>query len=359
MREIDCRICGKRHPQGIGASQMPTILGLRPKRNALDVYHELTRPARPDDDGPPTIDQHRGHRLEPLAAEDYWERTGRRGRKSGGATTHPGYPAFQVHIDFDVFADDSVDDPVRRRSGIMEAKAPRSNRFRRLVDHGLYQSELVQLYTQCAVARRAWGDLAFYCLEHGDGPLLIIEQTLDPAMGDFLLGIGQRFFDEHVVPRIPPDPSEWELLAREDAPALVELSGALTVVEDDEIRALGEAMLEARSLRTQGEGLYETEAERMEKWMEGAGLRRIQIPGTGKFTLVQLQGRASFDEQALAGSRPLSWDLVRERLISTEGLSEDDADAALVELELDLDAFRRRGDPSQHVRATPAKGGAS
>ena len=94
VQMTDCRICGTTHPRGLGATAMPRILGLVPKTNALDVYHWYTRPSPEGWWEDETIDQKRGHILEPLAAAEYRHQADREVEKSEGPTTHPDYPAF-------------------------------------------------------------------------------------------------------------------------------------------------------------------------------------------------------------------------------------------------------------------------
>lgn len=347
---MQCRICGKEHPRGIGATLMPRILGLVPKTNALDVYHRLTRP-QPDPDDTETeesIDTLRGHRLERDAATDYWRLTGRKGRKVGGVTSHPDFPAFQVHLDYQVFSDDSRD-PDMVGPGNLELKAPRASRFDRILNHGLFQSELVQTWTQSAVSRWTWGSLAFYNLEHNRGPLFWIDQVLDPKMGTFLLEAGQRFWDEHVVKRVPPDPTEWELFAKADAPKLIELAGEVVLVEDEGVVRLAEEFIEARDLREQAAGLYEKAAAAMLEAQKRLGVKRVQVPSiAGKFTVVQNAGRVSFQKDALALARPIDWDLARDFLLNM-GVPEDEINEVLEGMALDLGRFERQGEPSEYV----------
>ena len=347
-----CYICGKDHPRGIGATSMPRILGLVPKTNALDIYHKLTRP-RPEEDREETIDTLRGHRLEPDAASDYWRITGRSGAKSPGPTTHPKFPAFQVHLDYKIHADKDREKE-KRGTGNLELKAPRSPRFDRILSYGLFQSELIQTWTQTAVARYGFGSLAFYCLEHNRGPLYWLDQVLDPKMGKFLLETGQRFWDEHVIPRVAPNPKDWELFEKEGAPKLVELGGDLVQVIEEEAIRIGEAFVRARDLKKEGEALYEKNAAEMLAFQKKLGEKRIQLPNGSKFSLVQKAERVSLSVPALRLARPLDWDLVRELLLLRE-VSEEDVDELLGEMELDLARFEREGNPSEYVLPPRAK----
>ena len=355
-----CHICGEDHPRGIGGTGMARILGLVKKTNALDIFHDLTRPVR-DDRDEETIDQHRGHVLEPLAAPAYWKKTGRDGEKSIGTTTHPDFPAFQCHLDYNIFADKKRE-KAKRGPGVLELKAPRAVKFRRVSDKGLFQSELVQAFTYGAVARLDWVSLAFYNLEDDAGPIIFLDQILDPAMSAFLLEAGQRFMDEHVTPRVAPDPDEWELLAKEDAPKLVDLSGELTVIEDKAAVKIGRALLEAKEVHKEAEALFKDRKTDMQAWMENVGLRRIQIPKVGKFTVVQNQGKKTFSEPSLRLARPLDWDLVRARLLveasdlpADQQPTDEQLDTLLETLALDLSRFQRQGDPHSHVLPTAGK----
>jgi hypothetical protein len=372
-----CRICGKVHPRGLGGTAMARIFGLVPKTNALDVYHALTRPQRGEDDEQ-TIDTMRGHMLEDMAREHFWARTGWKGRATRDVSTHPDYPAFQCHTDYQIFADAErawEGEPApewMRGPGVGETKAPRSSTVQRILDEGMRQSELLQGYTYGAVNRRSWVCMNYFTLEHEAGPCIPVPIKVEPDMASFLLEAGQRFWDEHVVPRVPPDPTEWELLAKEGMPPLPELMGDLVTIDDEETVVLAREVMEARDLRKRGEELYRAKTSAMLGHMVALGHQRASVGDVGTFSVVTKAGVVSFQKTSLTIARPLDWDLVRSALVGWGVIRQDgtvlmngediteyeivqDADEFLAELELDLTRFERSGDPSRYLYVPRSK----
>jgi len=360
-----CRICGEEHPRGIGGTMMAQIFGLIPKRNALDAFHSLTRPQQDDDEQ--TIDTMRGKALEDMARDHFWARTGWKGRATRGVVTHPDYPAFQCHTDFEIFADpgrtwEGLPAPDwMLGAGVGETKAPRSSTVQRILNEGMRQSELLQAYTYGAVRRRTWACMNYFTWEHEVGPCIPIPIQVKADMAGFLLENGQRFWDEHVVPRVPPDPTEWELLAKEGMPPLPELMGDLMTIDDEATVALAREVTEARDLKKRGEELYRAKTAAMLEAMTALGYRRAAVGDVGNFSVVTKEGVLTFQKESLAIARPLDWDLVRAYLMSkqlfakTKEEAEAAVDALLASMELDLTRFGRRGDPSRYLYVPRSK----
>lgn len=262
--------------------------------------------------------------------------------------THPGYPAARGRLDADIFADPDREVEWQRGTGVCETKCPIRDIFGKVIEFGLRQPEVVQGQFYAAVARRDWVCFNYFNMEHMDGPTRVIPQQADPVMGEFLLEAAQRFWDEHVVPRVAPDPSEWELLTREDAPKLVEMSGDLAVIEDEEAATLGLSVLDMGAAAKEAKAMYEKLRDGMETVVQDTGHRKIQIPGTGRFTIVQNEGRVGFNQKQLAGHRPIDRDEFLRWL--PVGYDPELAD----DLALDLTRFANRGDPYQFLKATRA-----
>lgn len=354
---ILCRICGKEHPRGLGGTAMGRIFGLVPKTNAVDVYHALTRPAQEEDaEAKESIHTLRGHALEDMARDHFWARTGWRGRATRDVSTHPDFPAFQCHTDFEIFADagrtwEGLPAPEWMLGpGVGETKCPSSGVVQRMLDEGLRQSEMLQAYTYAAVKRRRWACFNFFTMEHEAGPCIPVPIQLPEKMGAFLLESGQRFWDEHVVPRVPPDPAEWALMAKEGMPPLPELGGDRLDVEDEGVRELAKQTLAAHDLFDEADRLYREKKRGLEAALLALGHQRVAIEGAGNFSIVQKAGTVSFSRDSLALARPLDWDLVRDaigRLVPR--FSPSEVDETLLGLQLDLARFERVGDPSQYL----------
>lgn len=348
--------------RGMGGTDIPGILQLYPKRNALDVYHEKTRPVREDDQA--SVDLLRGLSLEEMARDHYWAKTGRRGRNIRGVTTHPDYPAFNCHVDFEIFADSDREKEWTRGTGVGETKCPRAFVLRKVVDHGQRESELVQGLTYCAVSRRSWCGFNYFSLEWDDGtgsPTLPVDVQADPELGKQLLEIGQRFWDEHVVPRKPPNPADWKPIGQRVVEEVRESTGDLFTLVDAEAIELSREIAEARSLFKRTGTSVEELQDRMLAYVEAESPSdRVVCPEGHKHTIVRLAGRRTLQRDSIALHRAIDRDQMRSYLIGEGGRTEletsDQVDALIDSMELDLDRFMRVGEPSKHIRFTEGKG---
>lgn len=346
----------QRRQRGIGGSDLPVILGLSSYRNALDVYYDKTRPIREEDIESDTIHQLRGHLLEPVALAHYWKHTGRKGRAVRKAIKHPAYPHVAVSRDFEVFSDAERAEGMRGR-GVGEIKCPMSSVFRAVHEHGLRDSELVQLQTNIAVARDSWGTFCYFNVEDKDGPVLAFDQIADPDMGKFLLESGERFWTDHVELRVPPDPAAWRLLAQPEAPKLLELSGTLEELPRDDVLAqLVSRTLDAKDTASEAEDHYRELQAQVFEQLKTRGIGKAQIPGLARLTIVTKAGSSRFDRERLDRACPLDRDKVEawlreQSVMAALDLPPAEVGRMLFETQLDLGGFETQGAPSQYLLA--------
>lgn len=365
-----CPICGEDHRRGIGGTMMAMILGLVEwngvRYNALDAYHRLTRDLF--EPGLDSIHTWRGNFLEPHIPEWYRQETGREivpfsefeerpeGWREGWAE-HPEFPAFIVHPD--AVARDP-DGSLR----VVEIKAPSREVFGRVYEQGLRKSEAVQLQTYAAVLRLSRGGFAFGSTEHEAGPILPFDLDLQEELGSFILEIGQRFMDEHVVPRIPPEPEDWKLIPDPELEVLVR-PGELETVDPEQEKELAEISrltLELKRVKKETEDLYKQRRAEIQALVEDRfESDKVLLPGVARISIVRSEGRASFSRRALEGHKPIDRDKLH-RMIREEGVDRlrdatdtQELDAILEELELDLDRFERSGSPYSYALINPHK----
>lgn len=343
-----------RRQGGIGGSDMAPIFGLSDYKNALDIYHEKTRPIREEDIEDDNIHQLRGHTFEEMAVAHYWAHTSRRGRRVSGATRHPDFPNVVVSLDFEIFQDQTREEEWSRGTGVGETKAPVAGVFRSIREKGPRDAVLIQLQTNIAVARREWGSFNYFNMEDKDGPTLVVDQPLDADMGSFLLTNGQRFWDEHVVPRIAPDPEEWRLLAEKEAPDIKEVGGDLKMLpNDDGFAADVRQMLEAKDVADLAEKNYRRLQDAVFQAVRDQGIHKARLSQLARLTVVTKKGRAGFDKARLADHLPLDRDKVERWLdyYPDAEIPAADVGRLLFDCVLDLDIFRTEGQPSQHLLA--------
>lgn len=345
----------QRRQEGIGGSDVPVIIGLSPYKNAVDIYYEKTRPISEEDIEDDNIHQLRGHSFEAMALAHYWLKTGRRGRRVSTPTRHPDYPNVVVNIDFDIFADPDRPEGMQG-PGVGETKSPIKEVFRKVHEHGLRDTELVQLQTNIAVARREWGSFNYFNMEDSNGPVLPLDQVANEEMGAFLLSNAQRFWNEHVVPRIPPDPTEWRLMERKDAPKIVDLSGErVTLPTDDAFARQARRLLDCKDTYKEAEKRYRELQDVVFEQLRETGVGKAHIPGSANLTVVTKAGRKGFDVKRLANHLALDRDKVERWLqdwrVNGADIGVEDIGRLLFECVLDLSVFETEGDPSQYLLA--------
>ena len=344
---------------GMGGTDMAMLLGLGfDGKDALDLFYDKTRPHDSVEVTEETIHQLRGHVTEPLAADLYWGFTGRKGRKAPAEFTHPDYPAFKCHLDYEVFSDEEREE-WKRGTGVLDIKAPMTAAYGKVVEHGIRPYESIQMQTYLAVTRRSWGSLGYCNLEHQAGPIYTIDVQADEKLGKFLLELGQRFWDEHVMTGTPPNPDEWRVLGKEGTPPLVERDGTLLVIEEPSEALVEQAnnLLQAIELKKRGEALEKAGKTVVQAIMEDELHRdRIEIPNVGKFTMVRQQGRKSFREDTLRAARPID----RDKLLNwmNENGFIDSTSTSVFTLEdleamtLDIGMFVKQGEPFAFLKST-------
>lgn len=354
--------------RGVGTSELHSIL----TGGALTSYLSKTRPVTDDDvvAGEDVIDLMRGVLLEPLAISMYWKVTGRTGKRERGQMFHPEYPGAMCSPDVTIFEDQSRPAELRD-TGTGEVKAPRSWVYGELATHGTRESILFQIQGAIAVRRKSWGSLGYFNLEHNEGPLIPVDIPAQPDIGVFLLEMMAKFWTEHVVPRVPPKNEEWAKLI-EKAPRLkpIKRDEVLRVIgdrdEDKPAVAWFRSHVQAKSAIKESEAIIEEVKGALDKWLVetfGPSVCKFEIPTVGKITRVRAKGQKYLDKGALHAHKPIDRDaFVRWYQKLAKGIADGrvatdpkNADAIADALSLDLDAFKRDGDPYEYLLLTPAK----
>lgn len=351
----------RRRRKGVlGGSDAPVLFGFHPKKDALSLYHEKTRPVREEDVRRDleagSIDLHRGRVLEPVAAEEFWEHTGYEGRHETRQITHPDHDVLAVHVDGTIYADEDREPP-KDRTGVLELKAPRGQTFQRIVERGVDRRYIVQLQYNLAVTGRAWGCFGFYSLEHSAGPIVVAETVADEEFGRLLVERGREFMEEHVQRRVPPDPDEWDVTEEEGtAEALEDRSGEYELVEDEEfLERVAEPVVDRYELKREATEQYDALREEARAWIEDhLGTDAVRLPSGDKLRIIRQEGRTYLNEKALREHRPIDRDAFVRYMTEVRELPEQDAEGLADELELDLSRLESTGDPSAYLRIYPA-----
>lgn len=333
---------------GIGGSQIAAITGHDDfGRDAVDVFYELTRlPERKDGDTPPPVDIVRGLELEddianiaPLYYPDI------RMRRAPIAR-HPEERWAVVHADRTILSNETYPD-----TPPAEIKAPRGIVHRRAVGEGLRRGYVLQAQMTMFVKRK--GRLVFIIGNfEEEPPVYAFEVEFSEVTARRIRQLGKQFWHDHVLPRIPPNPDEWtESFSDMPLP-----QGETTVLAPEDNPAMTVAIQRYRRLkaiekRLKDEKIPEIRSQ-LELVMDLEGETRVRVPGVGRAYLNWREGRRMFDHKRLEVHRPLDRDKVTRELSEALGwelaaveewLSERDVD-------LDMDHFRKRGEPYRELR---------
>lgn len=375
-RSVEEEIEFQTRRQGVlGGSDFPILFGFDPKRNALDLYHQKTRPideaeVRREVEEEHSIDLYRGNRLEKEAARDFFRFTEfQRGRHETRQISHPDYEDIAVHVDGTIYADDSREPP-RDQTGVLEIKSPRASVFQALVDQGVSRRYIVQLHANCAVTRRAWGVWGFYCLHHDAGPVLPVAVNYDEEFGRMLLERGEEFMRHHVAERIPPDPDDWDVAGSGDADELLDRSGEYKTLRADEFSEavrLAETYFERKAIADLAEERYDEAKARLRSWIEDnldTDAVQVPVPDTegdvfDKIRIIRKEGGSYVRTSQIEDHRPIDRDAfiraLREGVIEVNREATETGTIAevLKRLELDLDRFRYDKSKSVFLQSWP------
>lgn len=194
----------KQRQKHLGSSDSPQVLGVSPWGTASDVYYQKTMPL-PDDE--PTEAMQTGTRLEPVILDWAQEQLGVKFHRN------------QYRVAPDGILSANMDALVVDKNQGIEAKYVGPNSLEEWGEPGTDQ---VPVY----VAAQVQHQMYVVELEVVWVPVLMArfrpmwemyEVRRDEQIIDALVEADTRFWNEHIVPRLPPDPSELpplELLKR-------------------------------------------------------------------------------------------------------------------------------------------------
>ena len=180
--------------QGIGGSDAGAIAGLNPWKSPVDVYLEKTGEA-------PEVEQNEamywGTLLEDTIARAYAEKTGHKIQRRTKTLRHPEMPWMLAHLDRVILGD-------RRGPGVLEIKtAGRPDGWGEPGTDEIPDYYMAQVAHYMAVTGYAWARLAVLI---GGRDFRVYDIPRDDDLIDALIEIERRFWQEHVEPRVPPDP---------------------------------------------------------------------------------------------------------------------------------------------------------
>lgn len=135
--------------RGLGGSDAPTCAGISPYKSPLELFYEKTGQIQPDEAEKECLEW--GTRLEPLVADVYAEKTGRKIRRQP-TRTHPEHPWMLGNVDRQIIGDS-------RGPGLLEVKT--TNTFSaKDWENGPTDAAMLQLQHYLAIYGYRWGSIA-------------------------------------------------------------------------------------------------------------------------------------------------------------------------------------------------------
>lgn len=179
---------------GIGGSDIGAIAGLNKWKSPIKVYMEKVEGLSEDLSDNETV--YWGNALENLVAQEFSKRTGLKTRRRNAILKHPEHEWALANVDRLIVANDD------RGPGVLEVKTANAFALKDWEGDEIPASYLVQLQWYLFVTGYKWG--AFAALIGGQ-KFVVKEVERDDELIDHLYNIASKFWNEHVIPKIPPE----------------------------------------------------------------------------------------------------------------------------------------------------------
>jgi len=212
----------KSRQRGIGGSDVAAVLGLSKYKTPLDVYNEKI--ADEPVDNPITPRMEAGTRLEDTVAKWWADENQFQIQKDNKIRIHDQLPFLLANIDRLILSSGNG-----RNTGVLEVKCTNQWAFKTWEDDGLPLDFYSQIQHYFNVTGYDWGAVAVLI---GGWNLKSIDVVPDPEFIEMMTKRLRVFWDNHVVPRVPPEPTTDEEI-KQLYPASVE--GVIVEATDDTV----------------------------------------------------------------------------------------------------------------------------
>lgn len=334
--EVERNVLGRQ--AYLGGSDIGALLGINPYKTRLDLYREKI-----GDVIPMTGNAHtkRGQKLEEAAAQEYMEQHGCRVIRSHRPLIHPSYPYLRGHIDRKILL----------RNRIAEIKCPSLGSFSKIKREGLRADYIAQMQWYLGLSEAEGGTWIIFCADQWE--LLQFDVEPEPQLYAQMVEAATRFWNDHVIPRIPPEDDERD---RAVAAELHSVGDTRIMRTDAEFVAAMDLLHEAKRLKAEAETIEETAVARVKELIEEKP-GCYEGPGY-RLYLREQKGRTSFDKAALAKNRPLDrlkvGAVLMPLLQNSRDLTQDEIEATIKEVgacDIDLAQFEKQGKPFTTLRS--------
>lgn len=305
--------------KGLGGSDAAAVCGVDPYRTPLDVYRDKTT------DGIESIDNlhmKRGRKLEALILREYAELHPEDTLIGAPMTRHPQH-SWMLGT-----PDSLISSPrhTKQGQGVVEVKCPAKHSFEKIKLRGIPAHYVLQMQHYLAITGLKWG--VFVVFNADSWEMLTIEvEAFSPVDQAKLIHIEERFWNEHVVPCIPPEEAE------KDRIVLPKVSGAIKDRADAVFAKAAAQYVEAQRVAKESADLQE-DAKAMLKQVINSESGVFEGGGYRVYNTV-VAGRKTLDKKALAASKAI--DRVKMAVLMTSGMDKQDVLNRIADGEADLD----------------------
>lgn len=274
-------IAERRH--SIGGSDIAAILGVDIYKTPLDLYNEKLGLVQPFEGNKHT---QRGQRLEAMAADLYTELYGLKVRRKNQVLVHSEYSFLTGHIDRVAVGE----------KRIIEIKCPSVASYRKVQREGFPAGWIAQLQWYLFLSGYPVGTWVLFCADQFD--LITFDVQADPELHEAMLTQAIKFWEEHVIPQVPPSPVDA------DKPKIEfqRVGGVIVHRDDPQFADAAELLRDAYSLKAESDELMRLAKTRMKEVVEG---EFGKYEGAGlRLSYYQSAGHKSFDKKRLAVEHP-------------------------------------------------------
>jgi len=269
--------------KGIGGSDSPVIMGVSPFNNIHDLYLEKTGPVVEIIETPA---MKRGSMLEPLVADIYREKTGRKVTVEKKLFHHSLIDFLLGNVDRKIMDSE-------KGEGILEIKCPGLQVFGKCKREGLQDYYQIQLQHYLAVTGCKWGAFGVFNAEQWD--LIHFDVERDDELIDLIIEKDIKFWE--MVKAGTPPPEEEPAI---DLPAI---GGELVQVTSPEWKEVISDYKEAKGIRKEWEELEKVAENKLTGMMEVEGIGAIEGFNFRGYHKEQA-GKPTFDKKKLVLDHP-------------------------------------------------------
>jgi putative phage-type endonuclease len=288
--QMDQSLWLKYRNQGIGSSDAATAAGLNPFKSQLELWMEKTGRMTPEQ--PSEIEDSPllwGTVLEPIVAEHYAKRTGRKVRRVNSILQHSEYPWMLANLDREIIGNDDVQILECKTAGIHSAK---------FWENGVPDYIKLQVMHQLAVTGQQAADVAVLI---GGQKLEIYRIERDEDLIDRLIKLEQAFW--HRVKTDTPPPVDASASASRALRQLYpsDNNNTLDLTENIEANRLFSELVD---LRDQLNSLSENESLLKNQLQECMGDNSIALFKDGRISWRQSKPSTTFDSKTFQSENP-------------------------------------------------------